>query len=197
MSDDQEDSKMIEKKTSEMVSTDAETETTPSEKDEKNMILSEDNTEMTTTVSDYTFEVTSQLGMKKSVSHHRTFFKYALCFTAFGISYWIIFSVINKQWFANFTALLSCFCESTLPIPQFVSNYRLKSIQSLSKFMVFCWLFGDIMKFFFLVDEKQPIQFILGTANIILFDVLIVGQCFLYGRKKKGDVGGLRQVLAD
>ena len=116
----------------------------------------------------------------RDMSYQRKFMCILLAFTMFGAFYFTIFKFANSKKFASFTALFSCICESMLPVPQFVANCRMKSFESLSFFMVFCWLFGDVMKFFFLLDEGQPLQFIIGTANIIVFDCLIVLQYFLY-----------------
>jgi hypothetical protein len=129
----------------------------------------------------------SNLELYKSTSKYkRSFINIILGYFIFGVIYFSIFKFINARWFADITALFSCLCESLLPVPQFIANCRMKSFESLSFFMVFCWLFGDVMKFFFLLDEGQPLQFIIGTANIILFDSLIVIQYFLYKKKTKG-----------
>lgn len=128
-----------------------------------------------------TVDQQSNLGLSKSSDvYKRKFYRQARMFVLFGLAYFILFRMINEKWFANWTALISCMCESMLPVPQFIANWRMKSFESLSFFMVFCWLFGDVMKFFFLIDEGQPLQFVVGTANIIIFDTLIVIQYFLY-----------------
>ena len=128
----------------------------------------------------------SHLNIPKYITlYQQRFIKIMMVFLSFGVAYFLIFRSIHKKWFADWTALLSCLCESMLPVPQFIANCKLKSFESLSFFMVCCWLFGDLMKFFFLLDENQPLQFVIGTANIIVFDVLIVGQYFMYKNKGK------------
>ena len=94
--------------------------------------------------------------------------------------YLLIFLVFDNNMFTAWTGLFSCLCESLLPVPQFIQNCKRKSLQSLSIFMVVCWFLGDVSKMFFLLDEKQPIQFEMGTANMILFDALILLQFLTY-----------------
>jgi hypothetical protein len=99
-------------------------------------------------------------------------------------SYLVVFLCINKVWFAEWTALISCSCEALLPIIQFNSNFQKKSVHSLSLSMILCWFVGDCVKLYFLVRKEQPLQFILSTITIVTFDFLILVQFKLYGQKK-------------
>jgi hypothetical protein len=179
------------------ISTDIETQ--DSDTDDKDLMLKDERD--TIQSEDFGLETASQLSMKTVAGYKKKFVKMMFLFFMFGVTYFFIFVLINDKSFANFTALLSCMIESAQPIPQFISNCKLKSIKSLSLIMVFCWIFGDVMKFIFLLDESQPLQFLLGTANVIVFDMLIVGQCFLYGRKKGSEKvlekDDIKQVLAE
>lgn len=112
------------------------------------------------------------------------FLKYAGSIAIFLIFYFVLFLKINAMWFADFTGYVSTSFESFLPMTQFLSNYRKKSVKSLSLFMIGSWFVGDVGKLYFLLSNSQPIQFILSTINIILFDFLILYQFRLYSPKR-------------
>lgn len=74
--------------------------------------------------------------------------------------------------------------ESTLGIPQVLSNYLEKSTGSLSIAMIFFWLFGDSFKTTYFVMKSQPQQFIFcGTVQLIS-DFIIVFQILYYSQGK-------------
>ena len=100
-------------------------------------------------------------------------------------TYLLLFVSVNKIWFAEWTALVSVSCEALLPIVQFNANFQKKSVHSLSLSMIMCWFVGDVVKLYFLLRKEQPLQFILSTLTIITFDVLILLQFKLYGKKQK------------
>lgn len=123
---------------------------------------------------------------KKKLKHYSFVFKTKILkLFVFIITYLMIFLLINSQWFVQLTGLFSCIIESCIPVPQFIKNCRNKNLHSVSIFMIFCWFVGDVLKMKFLLDKKQPTQFIIGGCNMILFDFLIVTQFFIYGNKKK------------
>ena len=117
---------------------------------------------------------------KKRLNYKQNFMHKMGKLLTFVTVYLLIFLVFDNKMFTAWTGLFSCLCESLLPVPQFIQNCKRKSLQSLSIFMVVCWFLGDVSKMFFLLDEKQPIQFEMGTANMILFDALILLQFLTY-----------------
>ena len=50
--------------------------------------------------------------------------------------------------------------------------------------MVTLWLLGDILKLLFMLFEKQPINFVIGAATQIIFEVVIMYQFVLYTKRK-------------
>lgn len=117
---------------------------------------------------------------KKRLNYKQNFLKKMGRLMTFVSAYLIVFMMFNNKAFTAWTGLISCMCESLLPVPQFIQNCKRKSLQSLSIFMIGCWFLGDVSKMFFLLDENQPIQFEMGTANMILFDTLILLQFLIY-----------------
>lgn len=82
--------------------------------------------------------------------------------------------------------------EATLPIPQFVSNFRRKSVAGFRASVVIAWLFGDIFKtsYFFLGNANVTWQF-KGCAIIqFVFDLGIAVQFCLYGNRQPWSTTG-------
>ncbi|KAF8998594.1 hypothetical protein BDQ17DRAFT_1283352 [Cyathus striatus] len=73
--------------------------------------------------------------------------------------------------------------ESTLPIPQLISNYHQKSLYGFRVSTLIGWLGGDAFKqvtvYFFL--QHSPIQFKVCAIFQLSIDVAIVIQRFMYG----------------
>lgn len=124
-----------------------------------------------------------QLEKKEQQKYFYIFTKTLMMITLFVVLYFFLFMWINQVWFAEWTGTLSCTLEAILPVTQFWANFKSKSVDSLSLFMIVCWFLGDIGKMVFLMSNHQPVQFILSTANLILFDFLILCQFKLYDKK--------------
>jgi uncharacterized protein with PQ loop repeat len=91
---------------------------------------------------------------------------------------------IDYEWFVEVLGFLSLGIESTLGIPQLISNYRKQSTEGLSTTLILSWFLGDVFKTFYFVAQSSPMQFILcGTVQIIV-DVLIFVQMFTYSRTR-------------
>jgi len=73
--------------------------------------------------------------------------------------------------------------ESTLPIPQLLTNFRRKSLAGLSNLVLLGWLFGDGFKSIYLVfvsPDSNSIQFKICALFQLSIDILILAQAFLY-----------------
>ena len=46
--------------------------------------------------------------------------------------------------------------EATLGMPQLYSNYKTKSVEGLSLFMIFTWFVGDFFKTLYFIIEVSP-----------------------------------------
>lgn len=78
--------------------------------------------------------------------------------------------------------------ESTLPIPQLLTNFRRKSLAGLSNMVLLGWLFGDSFKSIYLVfvsPDSNSIQFKICALFQLSIDILILAQAFLYRRQTK------------
>jgi solute carrier family 66, member 2 len=79
--------------------------------------------------------------------------------------------------------LLGLGIEATLPIPQFLSNHRNKSVAGFRPSVILAWLLGDAFKisYFFFGRANVTWQFKACAVVQILFDLGIGGQFLVYG----------------
>jgi solute carrier family 66, member 2 len=87
--------------------------------------------------------------------------------------------------------------EATLPIPQFVSHIRHKSVAGFRPSVLIAWLLGDTFKcsYFFFGDANITWQFKACAIIQICFDVGIGIQFLVYGKRQNWTNGNvLKQV---
>lgn len=94
--------------------------------------------------------------------------------------YLFFFITYKSEFLIETTGMFSALIETTVPIPQFFSNYRNKSCHGLSKVMIMFWLLGDIARLAFFINREQPVQFSICSGIQILFDLSIIYQFYLY-----------------
>lgn len=78
--------------------------------------------------------------------------------------------------------------EATLPIPQFLSNLRRRSVQGVRLSMLISWLLGDIGKMIFFyagTSKNVSMQFKLCAAVQTCFDFGIAAQYYLWSNKQE------------
>jgi hypothetical protein len=73
--------------------------------------------------------------------------------------------------------------EATIGLPQIVQNYKTKSTESLSDFMIYTWVIGDSIKTFYFLQTQSPLQLILSGLFQITVDIIILGQIIYYRPK--------------
>jgi len=71
--------------------------------------------------------------------------------------------------------------ESTLPIPQLISNYKQKSLYGFRASVLLGWLGGDAFKTGYFFFQESPLQFKVCAIFQLSIDCLIVVQRFYYG----------------
>jgi solute carrier family 66, member 2 len=82
--------------------------------------------------------------------------------------------------------------EATLPIPQFISHYRNKSVAGFRPSVIIAWLLGDMFKtsYFFFGDANVTWQFKACAVVQISFDLGIAVQFCLYGDRYPWNANG-------
>ena len=92
------------------------------------------------------------------------------------------------------TGSISAFIEALVPIPQWYSNRKKRSVESVSFLMIFLWAVGDCIKFLYYLMRDQPLQFIICSVVQIFFDFSILKQFVDY--KKDNEVEKIVQELS-
>jgi solute carrier family 66, member 2 len=79
----------------------------------------------------------------------------------------------------------ACF-EAIVGIPQIIQNYKRKSTENLSIFMIFTWASGDIIKTIYYVKTGSPLQLICtGSFQMTTDTILIFQIIYFYKNTKK------------
>jgi len=89
--------------------------------------------------------------------------------------------------------------ESTLPIPQFISNYKQKSLYGFRASTLLGWLFGDSFKTVYFFVQHSPLQFKVCAIFQLSIDCAIIVQRIYYGNAPplyQPDVDDIEQALA-
>jgi len=71
--------------------------------------------------------------------------------------------------------------ESTLPIPQLISNYKQRSLYGFRMSALIGWVAGDAYKVAYFFINDSPIQFKICAIFQLSIDIMIVIQRILYG----------------
>jgi len=72
--------------------------------------------------------------------------------------------------------------ESTLPLPQFYSNFKQRSLYGFRASTLVGWVAGDVFKTGYFILQKSPIQFIVCAIFQVSIDFAIVLQRVAYGK---------------
>jgi len=90
--------------------------------------------------------------------------------------------------------------ESTLPFPQFISNYKQKSLYGFRMSTLIGWVGGDSFKTVYFFAQGSPLQFKICAIFQLSVDIAIIGQRLLYGNAPPSaaltDEDELEQALA-
>ena len=103
----------------------------------------------------------------------------------YKIYFFIVFllSIFNlnmkdNYFYSNIIVYGSIFLEMICSLVQIVEIYRTKTQKNISKIMVLLWLLGNVLKAYYNIYNKCPIQLIIGAyiqvfLNVVLFSELI------------------------
>ncbi|KAI5449885.1 hypothetical protein NCC49_003894 [Naganishia albida] len=85
-------------------------------------------------------------------------------------------------WYYETLGYLALGIESTLPVPQFISNARRRTCAGLSDLTVLFWLLGDLFKTAYFFVRASPWQFRIAAVVTLAWDLGIVCQRVVYGK---------------
>ena len=102
-------------------------------------------------------------------------------FTFCGLEF-IFFGTKNKQ-HTEFIGILSTSIEVVLGVPQIIKNCQIKNVDVISSVMLMAWVYGDCFKTIYYLVSNCPYQFILCGFVQMIFDMILIGQSWYYGKE--------------
>lgn len=99
----------------------------------------------------------------------------------------------SSSTFISLLGYLALGLESTLPIPQLISNYRRKSLAGFRASVLVGWLGGDSFKLLYFVFKGSPAQFTSCAIFQLSIDLAILAQSRLYKEKTEREEEEMRK----
>ncbi|KAI8097107.1 PQ loop repeat-domain-containing protein [Halteromyces radiatus] len=106
---------------------------------------------------------------------------YINCLLIFTTIVAFLYLLLQKSTaFIELLGALSLGIESTLPLPQCISNFQRKSTAGFSLLVLGSWFLGDSFKLFYFIYTHAPLQFDICGGIQLSIDTAIVVQFILY-----------------
>ncbi len=99
--------------------------------------------------------------------------------------------------YVEMLGILSAMVEAGMIFPQIYENYKVKSVKTLSYFLVFAWMSGDVFKLVYYLITKSPVQLVGCACTQILGDFVLIFQIFRYGSGKRLSDGKIANIIED
>ncbi|CAO1616455.1 unnamed protein product [Sympodiomycopsis kandeliae] len=120
-------------------------------------------------------------------------------YVAFLILYTLMLATLQIVFNSSsaYNSILSYFSlglESSLPLPQFISNQQRKSLAGFRLSVLIGWFFGDASKTVYFIINASPLPFLLGGIFALSIDIAIVIQSRVFAEKTKEDEESERLV---
>ncbi|KAF8518035.1 hypothetical protein BU17DRAFT_49130 [Hysterangium stoloniferum] len=87
----------------------------------------------------------------------------------------------RSDWYPTALGFVALGIESTLPIPQLISNFKRRSLWGFRLSTLLGWLGGDAYKTVYFFLQKSPLPFRVGAIFQLSVDFAILGQKIIYG----------------
>jgi uncharacterized protein with PQ loop repeat len=75
--------------------------------------------------------------------------------------------------------------EAAIGLPQVIINFKNKSCETISGFMLMCWTGGDAFKTFYYFETKAPLQFLICGLCQLTLDLILLLQFLCYKTPNK------------
>ncbi|KAI9005443.1 PQ loop repeat-domain-containing protein [Phycomyces nitens] len=128
-------------------------------------------------------------------SHYLSYLNCILCFTTIvGVLYILCHSYTT---FIEAIGVISLGIESTLPLPQCISNWKRRSTYGFSLLVIGSWILGDSFKVFYFIHTDAPVQFDICGSIQVAIDSFIVFEFIIFSAKVKKWLGISSPLLID
>ncbi|KAL1407633.1 hypothetical protein Q8F55_007066 [Vanrija albida] len=104
------------------------------------------------------------------------------------------FALGRFRWYIDTLGYLALTIESTLPVPQFISNFRRKSCYGFRSTTLAGWLFGDTFKTGYYFIRNNPLQFKVTGIMTICWDIGVLTQRIYYGAEPPANTVALDAI---
>ncbi|KAI9636764.1 uncharacterized protein MKK02DRAFT_33885 [Dioszegia hungarica] len=84
------------------------------------------------------------------------------------------------KWYIDALGFIALFIESTLPIPQFIANYKRKTCYGFRSSTLAGWVFGDSFKTVYFFIRNAPLQFKVTAILTVCWDCAVLAQRVIY-----------------
>ncbi|SAM05037.1 hypothetical protein [Absidia glauca] len=119
-----------------------------------------------------------------------TYIEYLNFLLAFTTVIALLYVFMNRvPYFVELLGIISLGIESSLPLPQCISNFRRRSTDGFSYLVLASWFLGDGFKVFYYVYTQAPFQFIGCGIVQLTIDTVIVLECILFSSVVKKWLG--------
>ncbi|KAF1797996.1 PQ loop repeat-domain-containing protein [Mucor lusitanicus] len=126
------------------------------------------------------------------------FVDYVNCLLLFTSVVGILYVFLHgHEWFIEALGFLSLGIESTLPLPQLLTNFKNRSVDGFSLLILASWFLGDSFKAFYFFYQHSPIQFVACAIIQLTFDTIIVFQFILFSSYVKKLLGIGQSIALD
>ena len=110
--------------------------------------------------------------LNNAMEYYKIYFFIVFLLSIFNLS------MKDNYFYSNIIVYGSIFLEMICSLVQIVEIYRTKTQKNISKIMVLLWLLGNVLKAYYNIYNKCPIQLIIGAyiqvfLNVVLFSELI------------------------
>jgi len=111
-----------------------------------------------------------------------TYTQYIEFLAAFILCQAILYLVFGRsELYISILGFIALGLESTLPIPQLISNYKQKSLYGFRMSTLLGWFGGDAFKTAYFFVQDSPLQFKVCAVFQLSIDIVIVVQRIYYG----------------
>ncbi|EPT00954.1 hypothetical protein FOMPIDRAFT_1023512 [Fomitopsis schrenkii] len=111
-----------------------------------------------------------------------TYTQYLEFLAGFVLCQAILFLILGRsQTFIFILGMVALGVESTLPIPQMISNHKQRSLYGFRLSTLLGWVGGDAFKTVYFFVQNSPLQFKICSIFQLSIDFVIVGQRLYFG----------------
>ncbi|KZT70753.1 hypothetical protein DAEQUDRAFT_724879 [Daedalea quercina L-15889] len=111
-----------------------------------------------------------------------TYTQYLEFLAGFILCQAILFLILGRsQTFVFILGMIALGVESTLPIPQMISNHKQRSLYGFRLSTLLGWVGGDAFKTAYFFVQNSPLQFKICSIFQLSIDFVIIGQRLYFG----------------